>query len=169
MEQSSDFMLRFYDYDRTLCVHNYPAWYQANDNYEIECVTELAHQAELHENDRPLPCMQWYAMKCYRQGDKLFCLTHEIFSLRDELKKNFIARWYAQSPMKYLSTNTPEHKIDMIKAIAKIEGVPLSRCEIVDDKMETIYLATKEGIIGTHLSNIALLYEELNAEQLEGL
>ena len=152
-------MLRFFDFDYTLCVHTMIVKeYMAGADYFKECLTELTKQKDLYRGSRPLACMQWYARKCHEQGDKLFCITHEIFNLRDKFKQDFIKQYYP--PMQYLTVDTPEHKIDMIRAIAEKENVRLTKCELVDDKIVTLNLAIASGIRGTHVTEIVQQYQD---------
>lgn len=157
-------MLRFFDFDRTLCMHSYPDNYaRVRGDYYMDALYELQRQVELHKFDKPLPCMQWYAKKCHEKGDTLFCLTHEIFNLRDEYKQEFLKEHYADTPMKYITVDSPEHKIDMIRALAEVHKVSLFNCELIEDNMCTVNLAIQNGITGTHISNIVTMYENMLA------
>lgn len=115
--------------------------------------------AEEHAKDIPLPCMQWYVRKLFDDGYGLYVLTHEVFNLRDQLKKEQMKLFYPDTPMTYLTVDKPEHKIDMIMAIAMVEGCDLSDVIFVDDKMETVQMAQAAGIDAKHLSDIVALYE----------
>ena len=153
-------LLVFFDFDRTLCVHDYPMQYQGSEDYEDECYSMLNILDVLHEKDRPLKCMQWIARKLRDNGAKLFCLTHEIFNLRNGYKIEFLNKNYADTPMKLIAVDSPSHKIDMIKAIARSYNIPLSKCMIIDDRMPTIIEANAAGIQAYHISNVMLWYEE---------
>ncbi len=155
--------LAFFDFDRTLVKHTYSLDFirakEGEDGYLMECVYMLSAMEEEYANDRPLPCMQWYVKKLFEEGYGLYCLTHEIFNLRNRFKKSQLDLFYPDTPMTYLTTDTPEHKIDMIKAVAMAEACSLSDIIFVDDLMPTVYLAQKEGIDAKHLSDIVEMYE----------
>ncbi len=153
--------LAFFDFDRTLIAHDYSAEYikSREEGYLMECFFMLTSLKEEHSGDRPLPCMQWYAKKLSEEGYGLYCLTHEIFNLRDQIKKDQLALYYSDTPMTYLTVDTPEHKIDMMTAVAMAEGCDLSDIIFVDDQMSTVYAALAAGINAKHLSDIVQMYE----------
>lgn len=152
--------LVFFDFDRTLCVHDYSSDYQSLDDYECECYAMLHEINNIHSKDKPLKCMQWFAKEVKMCDAKLYCLTHEIFNLRDDYKSKFIKKHYSETPMEYLTVDTSSHKIDMIKAVARMHNIPCDKCMLIDDKVQTIYEATKAGIQAYHISNIMLWFEE---------
>lgn len=152
--------LAFFDFDLTLVAHNHSSEYvNARENYLMDCIYMLTAIEEEHAKDRPLPCMQWYVKKLFDEGYGLYCLTHEIFNLRDQLKKDQLEIFYPDTPMTYLTVDTPEHKIDMIKAIAMTECCDLKDVIFVDDRTATVNLAIMAGIDAKHLSDIVLMYE----------
>lgn len=159
--------LAFFDFDRTLVAHTYSKEYikASQESYMMECVYMLSGLKEEHAKDVPLPCMQWYTKKLFDDGYGLYCLTHEIFNLRDVLKQKQLKLFYSEAPMTYLTVMSPEYKIDMIKAIAMVECCDLSDIIFVDDRMDTINLALKAGINAKHLSDIAVMYETNLAAQ----
>lgn len=154
-------MLVFYDYDRTLVVHDYPMWYEKSNSYieEIISIIDENKNNKIYGNDKPLKCMQWHVDKHRKQGDKLFVLTHEIFNLRSKMKKEHISKWYGDD-LKYIEVDSPEHKIDMIIAIAEHLNVNRSECVIVDDRVDTLKLAARSGIQAIHVSNVMYEFEE---------
>ena len=153
--------LAFFDFDRTLVAHAYPPEFLTvqQDSYFMECVWGLTALKEKHANDRPLPCMQWYAKKLFDEGYGLYCLTHEIFNLRDALKQEQLRTFYPDVRMTYLTVDSPDHKTDMMRAVAAVENCHLSDVIFVDDRMETVYQAQAAGIDARHLSDIVVLYE----------
>lgn len=153
--------LAFIDYDRTLYSHMYPACGEKHDTYYEECVRNLVYASQYNRfiGSKPLKCMQWFVSYLRDRGVEEYILTHEIFNLRDEWKKTTALNDYGIS--KYLTVNSPEHKIDMIKAVADTNGVNYRDCLFVDDKMEIVYLACEAGIFGLHTSNIVQLYEDM--------
>lgn len=162
--------LAFFDFDRTLVAHRYPREaIVEREAYYNECVRALTVLTEDHACDRPLPCMQWYAKKLADEGYGLYVLTHEIFNLRDNLKKDQLSTFYPDTKMTYLSVDTPEHKIDMMKAVAYVEGCQLSDIIFVDDMLSTVNMAIREGIDGRHLSDIVVLYESEKAAQEQNM
>ena len=157
--------LAFFDFDRTLVSHSYSKEYNMarHNNYLMECVYCLTALKEEHANDRPLPCMQWYTNKLFEDGYGLYCLTHEVFSLRDVMKQEQLKLFYPNSPMTYLTVKSPEAKIEMMKAVAMVECCPLEDVIFVDDQMATVNLALAAGIDAKHLSDIVVMYETSRA------
>lgn len=153
--------LAFFDFDRTLVSHNHSLEFMRDrdGDYFMECLHMLTNLRGEHANDRPLPCMQWYAKKLFDEGYGLYVLTHEIFNLRHEIKKEELARFYPNTPMTYLSVDSPAHKIDMMRAVAAVEMCPLSDVIFVDDMMSTVSQALRVGIDAKHISDIVVMYE----------
>lgn len=153
--------LAFFDYDWTLVVHNYSKEYLAAfvDGYLRDCYYMLTKLEEEHVNDKALPCMQWYVNKLFENGYGIFVITHEMNNLRDKLKQEKLALFYPDIPVTYLTVDCPEHKIDMMQAVALSEECDLSDVIFVDDRMETVNMAKAAGIDAKYLSDIALLYE----------
>lgn len=152
-----DIRLAFFDFDRTLFSHSNECTIQLDASYETQCYLELTQQAELHKDDKPIPAMQWLVSECRSHGMELFILTHEIFSLRDAIKKNMALRHYGIT--NYLTVNKAARKIDMISAVARSRGLRPEQCLFVDDKMDLIRLALGAGINAVHISNIQQQYE----------
>lgn len=98
----------------------------------------------------------------------IYVLTHEIFNLRDELKQDQLKHFYPNVPITYLTVDTPEHKIDMIRAVAVSEGCELADILFIDDNMKTIRMAAAAGIDARHLSYVVALYENRTAFQQQG-
>lgn len=92
----------------------------------------------------------------------MYVLTHEVFNLRDKIKSESVKRDYGID--KYLTVDKAEHKIDMMKAVARAHGVPLNKVLFVDDKQNLIYDACAAGICGMHISNIVQLYEDIETK-----
>lgn len=162
--------LAFFDFDHTLVVHDYSKEYKGpgSQSYFHDCLYMLSSLEKEHANDRPLPCMQWYANKLFEDGYGIYVLTHEIFNLRDALKQKQIKTFYPNVPMTYLTVDTPMHKIDMMRAVAVSEGCQLSDILFVDDAMSTIYAAKEAGIDAKHLSEIVVMYENSRASSQQG-
>lgn len=152
------FRLAFLDYDRTLFTHGYPSPGEAHLTYQEECYEELVHQQERHERDKPVKCMQDMVKILQENGCVCYVLTHECFSLRDELKKSSAKEHY--NIERYLATDSPDHKVDMILAVAKMHGVSLRDCLFVDDKMDIIYKACAAGITAIPVINVAQMFED---------
>lgn len=149
-----------FDFDRTLCVHNYVRKNNGDFTYAQECEYALDNRRfmEEHGGDRPLACMQWYVKeKLSQPGTMIYCVSQEIFSLRDEYKKSFLARHYGG--MIYMTVDKPEHKIDLVLELAKRDGAQPCDCELIDDSLKTVYAANQAGINGRHISDIMYAYE----------
>lgn len=111
-----------------------------------------------HSGDKPLECMKWAIQHLKKHDAVLYVITHEIFNLRSEMKSITAKEVFGIE--NYLEVDSPEHKMDMIKAVAKFHGVPLRSCLFVDDMMSTVYAAATEGIYVVHTSDITAAYEE---------
>lgn len=152
--------IKVFDFDRTLCVHDYVRKNAGDFTYAQECGYCLDNRQfmEEHAKDRPLACMQWYVRKALGEPDTLlYCVSAEIFSLRDEYKKRFLAQHYGG--MIYMTVDKPEHKIDLILELAKHAGAQPCDCELIDDSLSTVYMANRAGIVGRHISDIMYEYE----------
>lgn len=161
----------FFDFDRTLVAHRYSREYNEDRAKGIffDYLYMLTALEEEHKADRPLPCMQWYAKKLQDMGYGLYCLTHETSNLRDRLKQQQLMEFYPDTPMAYLTVDVPDHKIDMIRAVAAAEGCELSDVVFVDDRMDTVNMALEAGIKAMHLSDVVLLYETRDEEKEQEL
>lgn len=157
--------LAFFDFDRTLVAHDYSQDYKMTDDYFMQCVYMLTSLEKEHANDRPLPCMQWYARKLFHEGYKLYCLTHEIFNLRDQLKQDQLKQFYPDTPMTYITVNEAGHKLEMMTAVAMTECCELSNVIFVDDRIDTIKSVMAAGIDAKHLSDIVVMYESEKISQ----
>lgn len=165
----SEFKLAFFDYDRTLVAHAYPVAGRRALTYEEECYIYLSDSAikERHFWDKPLECMKWAIQHLKEHDAVLYVLTHEIFNLRSEMKSITAREVFGIE--NYIEVDSPEHKVDMIKAVAKFHGVPLRNCLFVDDMMSTVYAAATEGIYAVHTSDITAAYEEYVLSELRRL
>lgn len=153
------YKLAFFDYDRTLFTHSYPTAGEKHLSYEEECFEELAHQKKRHAGDKPVKCMQHLVNLLKENGCVVYILTHECFNLRNEMKLHDAKKYYGID--KLLTTDSSAHKVDMIKAVAKVHNVPLDECLFVDDKMDAIYDACAAGISAIPVINVAQLYEDI--------
>lgn len=159
--------LAFFDYDRTLVAHTHSREFMAarKDDYMMECLYMLTALEEEHASDRPLPCMQWFLKKLHEDGYGIYVLTHEPFNLRNNLKQRQLEEFFPGIPIAYLTVDSPEHKVDMMRAVAVAECCSLSDIIFVDDQMATVSAAVRAGIDGRHLSDIVVLYECGQAEE----
>lgn len=162
--------LAFFDYDWTLVTHNYSKDYfkAFADGYFRDCYYMLTALEEEHKGDKPLPCMQWYVKKLFDEGCEIYVLTHERFNLRDELKKAMLKKFYPDVPMGYLTVDSPDHKIDMMRAVAMTEGYEMSDVIFVDDRMETVNMAKGAGIDAKYLADVVVMYENSMDFQEQG-
>lgn len=152
----------FFDYDRTLFIHEYPAAGQAHPTYEEECFIELTNQAARHKGDKPVKCMQWFVKLLQDNGCVCYVLTHEIFNLRNKLKSEEALRHYSID--KLITVDSSAHKIDMMRAVAKMHNINPRDCLLVDDKMQTVYDAASAGFTAIPCMNVAQLYESIDFE-----
>ena len=148
--------LWFYDYDRTLCVHDYPKPGKQLSEFENIC-THISCPEAFTKGDRPSFAMKWHMNKTDKE-DKIFCLTHQLDNLRRDFIEKFLTYHYDRE-IKYLATATPELKIDMILAWANHYSVSALDCYLIDDRMDTVYNACEAGINGIHVSTVFADYE----------
>ena len=89
-------------------------------------------------------------------GKRLFCLTTETFSFAYLNKVRFITENYPEFKDKQdiLYVLEDAKKITLIKEIAKRDNLRLSECLLVEDTLNTILLAEKEGIRTMHISQL---------------
>lgn len=158
--ESSEAKLIFFDYDWTLINHNYPDFYVKRAGYadELHMLLNKEKFNSIYEGDTPVPCMQWYVEKSAKEGKKCICLTHEIHNLRNELKKENIAKWYPDIT-EFYTVDAAEHKVDFMKAYADVHGIPVNSIEIVDDTISVINNAIKADMHGRTVTSIACEYD----------
>lgn len=148
--------LWFYDFDRTLCAHDYPkVGVKWTDMSLLLC--QYRDSDILTNGDRPIRAMQWH-VSMRSPEDKLFCLTHQLSNLREAYIKDFLNKHYNGS-LEYIEVATPELKIVAIEAIAEALSVSLGNCYLIEDRMDTVHMACDAGINGIHISNIYVEYE----------
>lgn len=152
------FRLAFLDYDRTLFTHSYPVPGEKHLTYQEECFEEFVNQARRHSGDKPVKCMQDAVRIMQESGCICYVLTHEIFSLRDDMKKDMAKKYYNID--KYLSVDSADHKIDMMLAVAAAHNVNPRDCLFVDDRMDIVYKACAAGFVGIPVINVAQLFED---------
>lgn len=111
--------------------------------------------------------MKWAIQHLKKHDAVLYVLTYEIFSLRSEMKSITAKEVFGIE--NYIEVDSPEHKVDMIKAITKFHGVPLRSCLFIDDMMSTVYAASTEGIYVVHTSDITAAHEEYVLSELRRL
>lgn len=144
--------LAFLSFEQTLVHHPI----QPRDpDYFTDCLCALT----LVPDGQPLPCMQWYAKKLFRKNYGLYCLSTAGSNLYDRTRQAELARHYPDVPMTFLTTDCPEHKVDLIRAVAAVENYDPGDILFVDDDARAVADALKAGIDAKHLSEIVLLYE----------
>lgn len=156
-------MIYFFDFDRTLCVHNYDGKAKGPSTYYNECMNVLDPKLFDREygGDVAPEYMKWYVGRVRANDCNLvYVLTHEIFNLRDEYKKRFALENYGIRPDHYLSVNSADHKVPMMQAIAGMFEAEPEDCILVDDSVNTLYEAEQVGIRGMHISNVMVEYEK---------
>lgn len=150
--------IAFFDFDRTLFSHGYPSVREGHPSYLEECSIELEHQEERHAGDRSIAAMKWLVATLQSQDIETYVITHEIFNLRDKYKQDMAFKHYGIT--NYITVNSPEHKIDMMRAVLESKTTYPGMCLFVDDKMDLVYKSCEAGIRGLHISNIQALYDE---------
>lgn len=148
--------LYFFDFDRTLCSHAYPALgLKTNHGLSEDAemfLRELTCMDTLSRGDRPSEAMKWY-IKNLKGPYLLNCLTHQYSNLNNERNIKFLKDNY-DCRFNYITVSKPEQKIDMIQAIAMSQDVPLKNCYLIEDRMETVHFAIESGINAIHISSI---------------
>lgn len=145
----------FLNFDRTMCAHNYILYGETEYDFYKK---ELLEQAEMHEDDRALPCVQHLVNQARRNGTKLICLSHTLTNLRDEYNKNFIERYY-DGGFTYLTVSKPEFKISMMRAYCDAYKIPYEYAGLVEDRKTTLELAAQAGFQCFHISDVVLWHE----------
>lgn len=162
--------LALFDYDFTLFTHNLPDYYGRKElSYTDEAFLIMTKSDDIFECTEPVPCMQWYVDKMRKEGYKLFVLTHEIFNLRDSIKKDFVKKYYGDD-LEYLTVDTPAHKVDMIRALVKrysLEDKIIDDVVFVDDKDSTVFKVRQAGYSAYMLADIAVMYESAVIEDVK--
>lgn len=151
----------FLDFDGTMCVHHYIRKDMAM-SYQRQCEIELdrALRKEEHGGDVPLACMQWLVKECKEAGVWPVVLTQEIFNLRDADKKQFAGTHYGIRSQDYFTVDKPEHKPDMMKAVADLWHIPYENCFLVEDSVANARAAEQAGFNGLTLGQVVYAYEK---------
>lgn len=145
-----------YDFDRTLCSHGFPKpGFQLTEHAQF--TFWLTNNNILTCDDKPLRAAQWHVDNRNKE-DVLFCLTHSISNLRDDYIRKFLIKHY-KGKLELLTVASPELKITMIQALAEVYDVHLDDCYLIEDRMDTVYMACKAGINGIHISSICTQYD----------
>ncbi|MCM1218453.1 MAG: hypothetical protein NC548_28530 [Lachnospiraceae bacterium] len=156
--------LVFFDFDRTLFAHNYPTDYaMTHDDYEADLRYLLKYGNEVFSHSSPVPAIQKYAELRYEQGSLLYCITHQVSSIRSEINKSMLDKYYNKTPMRYIAVSSRDLKVPTMRAFAYHECALLSNVTIVEDNSYTVNSANLSGMVGIHMSSICTRWEESHA------
>lgn len=158
--------MAFFDYDRTLCAHFYPSWYKPANYYE-QVMFQLKNAHEIYKHDKPVTAMKKLVEQCYDNDVKMFCITHEIFNLRDDMKQKFLNSEYGDYHITYLTTNSAEHKIDMMRAYCDYFSIETRDVLFVDDNTGSLNLANIAGFRAYSISSVCADYEDFLLNNLD--
>lgn len=129
-----------YDFDDTLCIHQYhldcpPAEYLAS---------LLARGTSIWNGALKSSHMQEFMDFCADKGIQQALITASPEHLSAEMKNQWVQEQYGHT-LRNFAMGTGNSKVEMLKAIAKAEGIDPSSILIVDDRWATLNLAILAG------------------------
>ncbi len=148
--------IAFFDVDGTLSVPIY------NDNGEMKigfsdegwiayCVKE---GEESYQYCKPVQMTIRYARKLKDQGALLYVLTTSQTSFETNGKKKFLQTHCPGLFDDVISVSQDQYKLLVIQAIAEMNGVALTECELIEDTYSTLLTMLPYGIKPTHVSSL---------------
>jgi phosphoglycolate phosphatase-like HAD superfamily hydrolase len=145
--------LSFFDVDGTLSVPQYKidgAMKIGTEDGWIEyCVT---HGADTYDDCRPVEPVRRYAKQLRKEGVELFALSTSQTSFENAAKQKFLDAHYPGLFSGLITVSRDEYKQQVIAQMAKLRGISLEECELVEDTYATLLAADKRGIQVTHIS-----------------
>jgi phosphoglycolate phosphatase-like HAD superfamily hydrolase len=147
--------LSFFDVDGTLSVPQYRIDGEMKIGTEtgwIEyCVT---HGADTYDDCRPVEPVRAYARKLREAGVELFALSTSQTSFEHAAKQKFLDTHYPGIFSELITVSRDAYKQQVIAQMARLRGVSLTECELVEDTYATLLTAGELGIKVTHISMI---------------
>lgn len=140
-------MVWFFNFDDTLCIHNYNNGLTQPVDFYNKFVLDLdLNMAERRrKDDIPLDSMKWMVDECLKEGDICICLSAETSSLRNSYIRGFLDKHYSKE-MGFVSVCSQDAKIDFIRAYAITHELSMSECTLVDNSTELCIAAAHNGI-----------------------
>jgi hypothetical protein len=147
--------LAFFDVDGTLSVPRYLIDGQmkigTQDGWIEYCVN---HGADTYDDCLPVEPARLYAKALKTSGATLYALSTSQTSFEHAAKQKFLDEHYSGLFADLITVARDEYKQQIIAEMARIRGISLSSCELVEDTYATLLLAAETGIKVTHLSMI---------------
>jgi hypothetical protein len=152
---NNEIRLAFFDVDGTLSVPRYLIDGQmkigTQDGWIEYCVT---HGADTYNDCLPVEPVRRYAEKLKGNGAELYALSTSQTSYEHAAKQKFLDKHYHGLFADLITVARDEYKQQIIAQMAKLKGLPLTSCELVEDTYATLLVAGETGIRVTHLSMI---------------
>ena len=102
--------------------------------------------------------MDRYLREQIKQGATAYVLTAVQNSFEADAKRKFIKERYPEVKFKeFIAVNGSSAKLQMIRSIAKRDGIRLEDCELVEDDYDALLKCAAEGVNSVHVSNLAVL------------
>jgi phosphoglycolate phosphatase-like HAD superfamily hydrolase len=147
--------LCFFDVDGTLSVPRYQIDGELKigtlDGWIEYCVT---HGPDTYDDCLPVEPVRRYAIKLHEAGAALYALSTSQTSFEHAAKQKFLDRHYPDLFDELITVARDEYKQQVIAQMAKLRGLPLTACELVEDTYATLLEAGECGIRVTHISMI---------------
>ena len=102
----------------------------------------------------PIPGVTEYIEKLKSEGAKLFVLSTTASKAEISAKIKYLDRLYLGDFLEYYFVDHDLDKIEKIKEVAEREGVKISECALIEDTLNTLFIAHDKGIKAVHISNI---------------
>jgi hypothetical protein len=145
--------LAFFDVDGTLSVPQYRIDGEmkigTQDGWIEYCVE---HGADTYDDCLPVEPVRRYAAKLRDAGAELFVLSTSQTSFEHAAKQKFLDAHYPGLFAGLITVAQDAYKQQVIAQMAKLRGLPLTACELVEDTYATLLLAAELGIKVTHIS-----------------
>jgi hypothetical protein len=147
--------LSFFDVDGTLSVPQYKMDGEmkiGTQNGWIEyCVT---HGADTYDDCRPVEPVRAYAKRLQEAGVELHALSTSQTSFEHAAKQKFLDAHYPGIFSSLITVSRDEYKQQVIAQMARLRGITLAECELVEDTYATLLDAGELGIKVTHISMV---------------
>jgi phosphoglycolate phosphatase-like HAD superfamily hydrolase len=145
--------LSFFDVDGTLSVPQYRMDGEmkigTEDGWIEYCVT---NGADTYDDCRPVEPVRAYAKQLQEAGVELFALSTSQTSFEHAAKQKFLDTHYPGIFSALITVSRDAYKQQVIAQMAKLRGIPLTECELVEDTYATLLAAGETGIKVTHIS-----------------
>jgi hypothetical protein len=143
----------FFDVDGTLSAPQYlidgEMRIGTQDGWIEYCVT---HGADTYDDCRPVEPVHSYAAQLCDSGAEIFALSTSQTSFEHAAKQKFLDTHYPGLFRELITVARDEYKLPVIRQMARLRGIGLDECELVEDTYATLLEAGEYGIKVTHIS-----------------